>query len=273
MGYIGSMDIIKNPAKYKKYLLSMLITLVLFGVGRQEGLAQTYSRGYSEDDDEGTAELIEKIVEYPNDGGLFVKLKKAIVKETNPELRNQGLAVYALGTILRGEMRAGGSARRLLLKKFPDSKYSQALSRERLGRVCEVCDGEGRIERECPVCKGSGKCQMCDGTGTVSRKLTEDEDARCPKCGGTGDCSECDGQRKAYRSCHKCSGRGFVLDKRKVEKCYKSVLQAKPENFLEETSAGKGDPARNDRQSEPEREEGNEKEEEPEKDEDVLRYF
>jgi len=45
----------------------------------------------------------------------------------------------------------------------------------------------------CPVCKGSEKCQACDGTGEVDSGAADPNtgasiDIRCPNCNGTGDC-------------------------------------------------------------------------------------
>ncbi len=65
----------------------------------------------------------------------------------------------------------------------------------------------------CDICKGSGKCAYCDGTGrfTVSTKNYAEKDVAptsykivCPYCHGSGKCSLCGGSGK----CARCKGTG-----------------------------------------------------------------
>lgn len=226
---------------------------------------QVYSRATSRRP-ENTRDVIEKIRQYPRDGGLFLQLKKMIVKEQDPAMRQQGLAVYALGAMLRGKISAGMSARKLLRTKYPESAYSRALSIEYIGRRCEACAGEGRIDKPCPVCNGDGLCPMCDGTGRIQAGLTQGEDVNCPKCGGTGECEECSGSGKDYRDCHRCKGMGVVLDKSRLKSTYTYVLADTPERVFE---AYKG--SAEDRYSREQSDKEDRAEEEEE--EDVLQYF
>lgn len=59
---------------------------------------------------------------------------------------------------------------------------------------------------KCIVCKGTGLCQVCGGTGKVEwgtkasgmPMITggapgSSKDVPCPRCKGTGDCSRCHG--------------------------------------------------------------------------------
>lgn len=178
-------------------------------------------------------------------------------------MRQQGLAVYSLGALLRGKMKAGLSARRLLLSKYPDSAYSRALSIKNLGRSCAVCEGEGRIGKPCPVCQGDGQCPMCGGDGRIKSGLVQSDTVNCPKCGGTGDCLECGGSGNAYRNCHNCKGLGVVLDKSRLKAVYKHVLAGDPEGVLETYKDQQAGQAGRE-----EHEAGEDIEEE-----DVLRYF
>lgn len=53
---------------------------------------------------------------------------------------------------------------------------------------------------DCPECKGSGKCQECEGEGTVCVDqgappwaLEQNfADLECPQCDGDGECRRCD---------------------------------------------------------------------------------
>jgi len=52
------------------------------------------------------------------------------------------------------------------------------------------------MSKECNRCCGTGKCQKCDGDGTVWAGLLGDlRIARetCPKCLGSGKCEKCSG--------------------------------------------------------------------------------
>ena len=220
----------------------------------QAGAERVFSRGYERAD--SSAEIIERIRQYPSDGGLMLRLKKAIAKETDPLLRQQGLAIISLAMLLRGELDVATRARAALLKHYPDSEYSEALAVENLGAPCPSCNGEGRIAVTCPVCMGSGSCPMCKGAGRLEMTMARSETV-CPKCGGSGACTECDGSGRKYRSCHKCNGTGMLLDKRKVERVYKAVLAGEPEEAVE-SRIHDSDPDRGDLER---------------KDEDVLQYF
>lgn len=45
------------------------------------------------------------------------------------------------------------------------------------------------IKRRCPTCKGTGKCQNCDGTGVITVNFP----VVCERCKGTGECKTCRG--------------------------------------------------------------------------------
>lgn len=58
-------------------------------------------------------------------------------------------------------------------------------------KVCPRCNGTKTLVEECPLCKGTGECAGCSGTGrdpsrpAVRHTLCRGT-GRCPKCGGTG---------------------------------------------------------------------------------------
>jgi len=181
---------------------------------------------------EGTRELIEKIRQYPNDGGLVIRLKKSVISEKNPELQQQGLALFALNAILRGHIEAGVKARGFLLKKYPESLYSQVLDMRYIGCVCTACGGNGGFAKNCPMCHGTGSCSMCKGSGAIAMELTNGEDLICPQCNGGGECPACNGTGDTRRVCHKCHGLGFLLDKIAIKAVYKAVLEGTPQLAL-----------------------------------------
>lgn len=215
---------------------------------------RVFSRGYERAD--SSAEIIERLRQYPSDNGLILRLKKAIAKEGDSVLRQQGLAIISLAMLLRGDLDVAERARAALLEHYPDSEYSKALSAVNLGAPCPSCNGEGRIAGLCPVCMGSGDCPMCKGAGRIEMTLARSETV-CPKCGGSGACAECDGSGRKYRTCHKCNGTGMLLDKGKVQRVYKAVLAGEPGKVTES------------RTYHPFPDDGNDQMQ----DEDVLQYF
>jgi len=83
--------------------------------------------------------------------------------------------------------------------------------------VCQVCNGEGKVEIaepaiECAFCKGSGiypgtriTCTVCGGKGmiTVGKNVSE----KCPGCKGSGAAAE------SGLPCLKCKGKGVIAKK------------------------------------------------------------
>jgi len=91
---------------------------------------------------------------------------------------------------------------------------------------CSDCDGDGTINGECTVCKGSGttECPDCSGTGK-SKCLSchgeghSNKEVECTDCSGTGKvrklirnvtCQSCQGSGVVYEICDKCDGDGDV---------------------------------------------------------------
>lgn len=210
--------------------ISLWLVAIALAFAANSDAKRVFSRGYERA--EKTADIIERIREYPSDGGLVLRLKSAVAKESDPLLRQQGLAVISLAMMLRGDLDVSGRARAALLKHYPDSKYARALAPEIIGVACPSCGGEGRIAAPCPVCGGSGNCPMCRGSGRIEMEMARAETV-CPKCGGTGQCSQCNGGGMKYRLCHKCRGNGTLLDKEKVQRAYDAVLAGKPETVAE----------------------------------------
>ena len=79
---------------------------------------------------------------------------------------------------------------------------------------CSKCGGDGRVQKNCSTCSGSGdmRCGSCSGDGkrdciSCSGKGYD----RCSSCGGDGEnrCSSCSGSGKRNgKRCSSCSGTG-----------------------------------------------------------------
>jgi DnaJ-class molecular chaperone len=49
------------------------------------------------------------------------------------------------------------------------------------------------IMTTCTVCKGSGKCTRCNGTGIIYVGFLSKREQLCNKCNGIGQCKKCNG--------------------------------------------------------------------------------
>ena len=94
-----------------------------------------------------------------------------------------------------------------------DEKKLQAVRDE-----CEACGGDGRLDKTCRECDGTGKCKYCHGSGMTEGHLTGRK-MPCPTCNSKGRCPACSGG-KVQVSCKACSGAGRVVSK---DKCREVV--------------------------------------------------
>lgn len=83
---------------------------------------------------------------------------------------------------------------------------------------CEACGGDGRLDKTCTECGGTGKCKYCHGSGLTVGHLTGRK-MPCPTCNSKGRCPACSGG-KVQVSCKACSGAGRVVSK---DKCREVV--------------------------------------------------
>ena len=95
---------------------------------------------------------------------------------------------------------------------------------------CYTCAGKKKFIGSCVVCKGKKKCpnNNCKGGQTISLSRTNGKFARvkkeCGTCKGTSKCQPCEGNGKIERRCFKCNQNGKVLNKRKSMQMYQALL-------------------------------------------------
>lgn len=80
--------------------------------------------------------------------------------------------------------------------------------------TCAVCEGDGKRETDCEVCKGRGMefCQVCGGRGVlITPGNFGSQYSTCHHCAGGGykSCRVCSGTRKKMIYCSECKGKGF----------------------------------------------------------------
>ncbi len=87
---------------------------------------------------------------------------------------------------------------------------------------CATCGGDGRLEKTCRRCDGSGKCLRCKGEGTLESTF-QDTLLQCTACRGTGKCLACKGDGNlTSTTCRECKGAG-----RLVNQLYCEVLRGR----------------------------------------------
>lgn len=83
--------------------------------------------------------------------------------------------------------------------------------------TCQTCQGEGKTEQACSLCKGRGiiGCSRCAGDGLVTKKNVFNilEYFECERCSGEGrlTCTSCQGSLVEIDSCPVCEGSGHIL--------------------------------------------------------------
>ncbi len=246
--------------RYDSFINACAIGLALFFFSEATD-AQVFSRGRSTLNN--AADVIERMQQFPSDGGLLLQLRDHLRDERDAAVIQQGLAILATGYLARQEPEVGARFLSALQERYPESPYSRALAVDNLGVPCSACDGEGRFSRPCPVCDGDGRCRMCDGTGRYQMRMLEGQSSTCPQCRGDGQCQSCEGSGLSYRSCHSCRGRGVILDRQMVQRAYRFAINGEPEEFVRRVAIARG------------LRDGDEeiRDDEDEEDEDALRFF
>jgi hypothetical protein len=97
--------------------------------------------------------------------------------------------VFVISVFIRGGSHGAGY-------QVPDG-YTYSVPQGQLAPPDYSYDGSyfsydgGDSSQICMACKGTGSCDICNGTGQYS--MYGNELSECTACNGTGDCSICDG--------------------------------------------------------------------------------
>jgi hypothetical protein len=141
---------------------------------------------------------------------LTPEARQLLLGGQSEQLGNQGaLAISVLQSLLSNNL---DEAKRILLLIDEMGLEIEAVDQDVLFVECSVCGGDGVVTKECPDCKGSGKCPKCDGEGERKTGLG-DSTIHCTVCRGTGKCVLCGGEGEISSRCRACSGRGKRLNK------------------------------------------------------------
>ena len=89
--------------------------------------------------------------------------------------------------------------------QLEDTVYNRAINKSPTAQKCTQCKGSGKY---CPDCDGSGKCDLCGGTGTFKNSTTIGGlYGTCTKCYGYCYCFVCKGKPP---ECRLCNGTGYI---------------------------------------------------------------
>ncbi|MFO7937376.1 MAG: hypothetical protein R6V06_07205 [Kiritimatiellia bacterium] len=143
------------------------------------------------------------------------------------------IQVLALGLIQHGKENRGLSELRKLQQRTSFKSQPDLPATAQVIKTCTKCRN-GKIQKKCPECGGSGICSRCKGKGTIpieqqssfpsgrltlentrnikSKALTTSKKThRCPVCNGTGKCTECQGTGKITTICPVCGGKITII--------------------------------------------------------------
>jgi|GEM_PF-2603900 len=134
-------------------------------------------------------------------------------KGADVESEKSVLALAVLHSLLSGNL---DNAKRFILVIEEKGLDIESVQLDALFVECGSCDGKGRIEQDCTVCGGTGKCPRCDGSGERSTGIGSTT-IHCTTCRGTGECVECKGAETKSAACRACRGRGKLLEKQYCE--------------------------------------------------------
>ncbi len=124
----------------------------------------------------------------------------------NPALRGRAMAAYALALLMQGNTNAFSRAAQIQRDLFPDPPPLITITPTDCMAPCTDCLGKGEKRTGCPFCRGTGKCETCDGIGNITgggRSHTP-----CPSCKLSGICVKCEGQARLIITCPTCKGAG-----------------------------------------------------------------
>ena len=141
---------------------------------------------------------------------LLNKLKLTADKTQSQATRTQLLTVYFLGQLCTSTGDMAQTAWNLLRATNP-SVFAN------LFNTCTVCGGTGKININCPSCRGGGVCSTCKGSGRVQQGFT------CPGCVGTGRCTFCGGTGKQSKTCTQCNN-GKQFSRQKLQDTYLQLV-------------------------------------------------
>ena len=162
----------------------------------------------------------------PSNYSVIVDFVRQARSLEDSELKLASYSFVTLATYLQGEVAAGQRMQNevaTLARSLGDAKWKTFSSIEQFGDACNTCAGEQKKSRVCRKCQGNKRCANKDcrrgKIGVVTQqggKFVEVE-KDCPVCTGSGDCTSCKGTGEYLVKCNVCKGFGFKLNLRMIK--------------------------------------------------------
>ncbi len=120
--------------------------------------------------------------ELPNEDTIKGNVHSKTELEIATFLFNVGILplIFGIITIIAG-----------IFKKETDSRSSDRIEEPRHKSIEDIIREQDPGKKKCKQCWGSGKCNVCEGTGIIVSGISKKES--CNVCKGSGLCSECSG--------------------------------------------------------------------------------
>ncbi|MBN1674574.1 MAG: hypothetical protein JXR37_26240 [Kiritimatiellae bacterium] len=168
--------------------------------------------------------LCKRLASDPPNTNLLASLKSVMFDAEPRDAQPRYIAAYSLGELLAGDSEEARVGRDYLAKSFPFSEFIKFLTMDTLGGPCPDCDGRGVTHQTCTLCKGSGKCANCGGSGRIRHHFSGDV-RRCGMCSGSGKCRNCGGSGRISNSCAHCCGTGTIMSVPRARQVYLCILR------------------------------------------------
>jgi len=166
------------------------------------------------------AKQVEAVRTKPGDLASYKPLYEHAKRMRDSKAREPLCFTVALGMLYCGKDAIYQRQRKSLKSLFPRSRYHKAIAPSAFRKVCDDCAGEGKGERECGACKGTGKCtnaKCLDGKITY-RDSKGDITKDCPVCQAQQVCPACKGKGRIEQLCLPCGGEGGTPSRTRLKK-------------------------------------------------------
>ena len=154
-------------------------------------------------------EALEEIAGDENKG--LYTLAKLSFKIENPILQGAATKATLLG-LIKNKHPKTGSYRAAVEKNMGKEMTAFAYGSD-FFKTCPSCEGEGQTEKDCRTCE-QGRCtnNTCQNGIIVYKGLNAKIVRKdCPTCKGTGKCPKCAGAGKVFLNCRSCAGKGKLF--------------------------------------------------------------
>ena len=165
----------------------------------------------------GRVEELLRLPPSPSSAGKWFKLAKELESK---ELQQAAFKAAGAALVCSKRRDIYNSKVRPLIKDV--SSFEELILVE-----CPACNGEKTIAKRCSSCAGSGVCKFakCRDGKRLLLRMTGNEYVDCSACKGTGRCQKCNGEGTVSSRCGSCYGKGMSLGPESAAEAYRSCVE------------------------------------------------